>query len=100
MKWNFWTTENNLPPLGAIQVTTVKTLAAAEQLHNTETIPAIPESTKTAWWQVFTSALYAGVDDSSDLLAARDLDHARKMAQGARNIADAALVEYEGRFGL
>ncbi len=70
------------------------------ECDSTPRIPAVSEAVKSAWWHVFTNALYMAVDDAEALYRARDPEVAAKLAKGARNIADAAIEEYESRFGL
>lgn len=62
--------------------------------------PIVAAQTKLAWWGIFTEVLYASVDDGEALLRLRDPEAAKRLAAGARNLADAAIAEYEDRFTL
>lgn len=64
-----------------------------------EPLPEISQATKDAWWEVFKNAIYSAVVDDEAVLRARDLKYAASVAEGARNLADAAVDAFEERFG-
>jgi hypothetical protein len=59
-------------------------------------IPRIRQATKDQWWQVFTESLWHTIEDREGLLEAGD--KARELVKAARDVADAAIDEYEARW--
>lgn len=58
------------------------------------------ESKRKAWWEIFTNAITTVLPETSEGLEAQgSFTGARKMAEAASNIADAALAAFEKRWG-
>lgn len=55
------------------------------------------KSIRRAWWSVFTNSLDCSIEDAESLL--RVGRNSEEYARAARNIADAAISEFEDRWG-
>jgi hypothetical protein len=56
-------------------------------------------NTQDYWSEIYTTALQA-VWETNELLKCADSAYAKRVATAARNLADAALDEWENRWGI
>lgn len=59
----------------------------------------LDEATKAMWMEVYKGAINV-VYEPDDLKPFTDREYADRMVRAARNLADAAIEEYEDRWGL
>lgn len=59
----------------------------------------LDEATKAMWMEVYKGAINV-VYEPDDLKPFTDREYANRMVRAARNLADAAIEEYEDRWGL
>lgn len=57
------------------------------------------ESMRSCWWDLYSDLLRTAVDDADSLLRMGDMDRAKRLADSAANLADAAIDAFGTRWG-
>jgi hypothetical protein len=66
----------------------------------TETLSVSTKATRDAWWNLYVEIIRCAIDDQEELLRCQNYEYAQRLASSAKNLADAALEQFEMRFLL